>query len=68
MSLNQSIYLGIHIEACMTRQETCGVAGGAFSVWLRLVDCPPGAGIITTIDDLNKTGFRLWCKHTEEIG
>ena len=68
ISLNQWIDLGIHTEACMTRPETCGAAGGAFSVWLRLVDCPHGAGIITTIDDLNKTGFRLWCKDTGEIG
>ena len=67
-SLNQSIDLGIHIEACMTRQETCGAAGGAFSIWLRLTDCPHSAGIITTIDDSDKTGFRLWCRYKEGIG
>ena len=65
---SQWVNLGIHTEACMTRPETCGAAGGAISVWLRLAECPPGAGIITTIDNSDKTGFRLWCKHTEEIG
>ena len=52
----------------MTRPETCGSVGGAFSVWLRLVDCPPGAGIITTIGNSDKTGFRLWCKEIVQIG
>ena len=66
--LNQWIDLGIHTEACMTRPETCGTAGGAFSLWLRLTDCPQSAGIITTIDDSEKTGFCLWCRYKEGIG
>ena len=52
----------------MTRPETCSAAGGAFSIWLRLTDCPHSAGIITTIDDSDKTGFRLWCRYKEGIG
>ena len=44
------IDLGIHIEACMTDPETCGEAGGAISLWLRVIDCPTAlwAGIVTT--------------------
>ena len=31
---NQWVDLGIHTEACMTRPETCGAAGGAISMWV----------------------------------
>ena len=52
----------------MTRPDTCGAAGGAISLWMKLIDCPPGGGIITTIDDSDKTGFRFFCKQMGEIG
>ena len=35
----QWVDLGIHTEACMTRPETCGAAGGAISVWVKIRDC-----------------------------
>ena len=31
----QWVDLGIHTEACMTRPDTCGSAGGAISLWGR---------------------------------
>ena len=34
---NQWVDLGVHTEACMTRPETCGAAGGAISVWINVV-------------------------------
>ena len=46
LSLNRSrsqwVDLGIHTEACMTRPQTCGAAGGAISVWINIADCSSG--------------------------
>ena len=47
---NQWVDLGIHSEACMTRPETCGTAGGAISLWVKVIDCPRYAGIIPSLD------------------
>ena len=47
---NQWVDLGIHTEACMTRPETCGAAGGAISVWINLISCSHG-GIISSYSD-----------------
>ena len=57
----QWIGLGVHTEACLTRPETCGAAGGAISLWLRLKDCPDWSGIISTQE--TGTGFIIYCKH-----
>ena len=49
MSLNigEWIDLGVHYEACMTDPQTCGAAGGAISIWLRLQSVHVG-GLLTT--------------------
>ena len=62
-SLKQWIDLGIHTEACMTRPEICGVAGGAFSVWINIIDCQNNTteGLITTIPNSSFTGFHVQC-------
>ena len=44
----QWVDLGFHTEDCMTQPETCGAAGGAISMRMRLIDCPTG-GIITSM-------------------
>ena len=65
-SKRQWIDLGVHTEACMTRPETCGAAGGAVSFWMKLVDCPdefPG-GIISSYNykpHAVTTGFQMYC-------
>ena len=42
----------------MTRPETCDAAGGAaISLWLRLIDCPDWAGVISSHD--SGSGFVL---------
>ena len=49
LTKSQWVDLGIHTEACMTRPETCGAAGGAFSMWVKVIDCPsPVRGIISS--------------------
>ena len=46
----QWIDLGIRTEACMTRPDTCGAAGGAISLWVRFSDCLDWAGVISTYE------------------
>ena len=60
----------------MTRPETCGMAGGAISLWFRMISCTietgittgdsgtsgnVGRGIITTIRNSASTGFHVYC-------
>ena len=42
--------LGIHTEACMTRPETCGAAGGAISLWIKVIDWSAFGGIVSSRD------------------
>ena len=60
-SQNQWIDLGYHSNVCLTHRYGCGEAGGALSMWLRLIDCPARGGIITTRAgrDDNPTGFNI---------
>ena len=61
-SNSQWIDLGVHTEACMTRPETCGAAGGAVSLWLRLTDgCANNKGLLTTRPD-SGSGFAVYCR------
>ena len=55
MSLNvgQWIDLGVHYEACIVDPPTCGDAGGAISIWLRVLSDQIDGGLLTTI---NKNG------------
>ena len=55
----QWVDLGIHPEACMTRPETCGGAGGAISFWLKTIDCPTDAGVISSYQ-FNRAS-RIFC-------
>ena len=62
----QWIDLGIHTKACMTNPNTCGAAGGAVSLWQRVIDCPSGSsfgGVITTIVG-GSAGFAILCNPT----
>ena len=59
MNLNKSksqwIDLGFHPEVCLTQRYGCGVAGGAVSLWLKLIEV---GGIITT-RSVQSGGFLL---------
>ena len=64
-SKRQWIDLGLHPEACLTQRYGCGVAGGAISLWLKLIEC---GGIITTRTRLGQsgglflaTGLNIYC-------
>ena len=66
-SQRQWVDLGIHTEACMTRPETCGAAGGAISVWLKINDCGDGGGggVFSTIDGPVRGGIQAHCSNKE---
>ena len=72
-SRKQWIDLGVHTDACMTRPETCGAAGGAVSLWMMMVDtdCNDVGGIITsyayTPGSIHTTGFGLSC-YNRKVG
>ena len=58
----QWIDVGIHTEACMTKPETCGSAGGAVSFWINVVNCTGVlylGGLITT--RTAGPGFHVFC-------
>ena len=47
----------------MTQPETCGAAGGAISMWMKVHECPNNAGIMTTRENADSTGFSIYCKN-----
>ena len=58
---NQWVDLGILEEACITRPETCGTAGGAVALWMKVnhnYDLTV-RGIITSRSRGVKTNFGL---------
>ena len=45
----------------MTRPETCGAAGGAFSLWLRVIDCGNWrVGVMSSLAD-ETSGLQISC-------
>ena len=44
----------------MTRPETCGAAGGAISLWMRVIDCPSTGGIVSSFTP-KKSGTSIKC-------
>ena len=68
MSQRQRINLGIHTEACMTRPQTCGAAGGAISVWLKVNECPPELGsMLSSRQTQSASGFQAVCSENSNL-
>ena len=68
-SKSQWIDLGFHPEVCLTQRYGCGVAGGAVSLWLRLIEV---GGILTTRSDQSggfrfATGLNIFWSHPDRI-
>ena len=57
---SQWVDLGIHTEACMTRPETCGAAGGAISLWVKLFECLDWGGLVSSMA-WDTSGSRIEC-------
>ena len=60
-SKSQWVDIGIHTEACMTHPETCSAAGGAVSLWLKLIDCSHASGGIVSSRAHDSSGIRIRC-------
>ena len=47
----------------MTQPDTCDEAGGAISMWIKVIDCPinESCGIITTLQGGRFHGFLIRC-------
>ena len=59
---SQWVDLGIHTEACMTRPDTCGAAGGAISLWVIAIAC--SGGIVSSKVD-GSSGSVIFCHYDE---
>ena len=53
--------MGIHTKACITRPETCGAAGGAISVWIKIVDCLNQYGGVISSYRPQRSNFFIRC-------
>ena len=62
-SQRQWIDLGFHPEVCLAHRDGCGPAGAAVSMWLRVIECPDNAGIITSKPKYEATGFCVLQRH-----
>ena len=58
--MGQLVDVGIHTEVCMTRAETCGVAGGAISLWVNVIDCSGTGGLVSSMGN-GATGTMILC-------
>ena len=57
----QSVDLGdLSVHACLTIPGSCGPAGGALSVWIRIEDCSGEGGIISSYQYLHE-GLLVRC-------
>ena len=48
------------MEVCMTHPESCGTAGGAVSLWFRLIRCGIAGAIVTTVYNAS-AGYHINC-------
>ena len=48
--------------ACFVIPTTCGAAGGALTVWMKILECPDETGVITSLNVSNfSEGFLVTC-------
>ena len=60
-SKSQWVDLGIHTEACMTHPEACGAAGGAISLWLKIVESERWSRIVSSDASNRQTALVVYC-------
>ena len=52
----------------MTRPDTCGEAGGAVSLWVRVLDCSESiCGIVTTRSQFDSAGFAVSSSYSRTV-
>ena len=53
-------------EPC--RPQTCGAAGGAISVWLKVNECPPELGsMLSSRQTQSASGFQAICSENSNL-
>ena len=57
---SQWVDLGYNTNVCIALPEICGAAGGAISLWMKMMDCSGYQGIISTHNSA-RTGLILFC-------
>ena len=62
--MQQYLELGDQSQACITIPESCGAQGGAISVWVKLIGCQNGGGIISS-QDPSQSAVIIACSPTE---
>ena len=59
---SQWVDLGVHNEACLAQPETCGAAGSAIRLWVKVIDrCTLHDGIISSYA-YGSTGTLVLCQ------
>ena len=48
------------MEVCLTHPESCGAAGGAISLWFRVIECYTAGAIVTTTYN-SSAGYNINC-------
>ena len=66
-SRQQWINLGVHPEVCITQPDTCGAAGAAVSLWVKIFECFPQGGILTINLNIEGTGLTMFCYGNDQI-
>ena len=57
------IDLGIHTDIFMTRPDTCDAAGGAISLWVKVIDCATSSGIVSSVNAPFHTDSAIICEN-----
>ena len=52
------------MEVCLTHPESCGAAGGAISLWFRVLECFVAGAIVTTTYN-STAGYHINCNSKE---
>ena len=53
-------------KICLSQPESCGAAGGAVSMWLKIIDCYGAGGILETNNIDRSLGFVMFCWISED--
>ena len=57
----QTVNLGVLADACITRPDTCGPHGATVMAWIKLINCPHNASVLSSTGQEWTTGFKVVC-------
>ena len=53
--------VNISALACFVIPQSCGSAGGALSVWMKIEECPDETGVVSSLISEFSEGFLMAC-------